>query len=364
MINNTGSYRGYTLIEIMVIVCIVAIMAGYAINTYRDYSTRARLTEAAQLAHTVRQSIETHVATKRTLPPSEMRSFAGQNMDVVEKMETVRTGPNSVRINIYIKPEVFPDEPEQQVFSLLGNIVGGEMSWDECGGNGCLTDISSLPTPVAAPPSTPSNGGGIQVATAPPKIPPPFRPPTGPIAPPGPSSPPSVLPPTVPPVTPPTAPPVTPPTAPPVTPPTAPPVTPPTAPPVTPPTAPPVTPPTAPPVTPPTAPPPAGWRGDYLVCKEAYGTYGVDAYFRTDSRLFGNYSKTLVYPFVICAGGRPNYGMLSLTLSLTDGSMPAITLYPERDFSPGETACYIVTLEKTVVLGDHDGSAVCTKRTP
>ncbi len=346
------------------IVSIVAIMAGYAINTYRDYSTRARLSEAAQLAHTVRQSIEAHVATKRTLPPNEVRSFVGQNMDVVEKMETVSTGPNSVRINIYIKPEVFPDEPEQQVFSLLGNIVGGEMSWDECGGDGCLTDASSLPPPVATPPSTRSGGGGIQIATAPPTSPPSFRPPagpitppSGPIAPPGPIiSPPSVFPPTVPPVTPPTAPPVTPPIAPPVTPPIAPPVTPPTAPPVTPPIA--------PPVTPPTAPPPAGWRGDYLVCKEAYGTYGVDAYYRTDSRLFGNYSNTLVYPYVICAGGRPNYGMLSLTLTLTDGSMSAITLYPERDFSPGETACYIVTLEKTVVLGDHDGRAGCTRRTP
>ncbi len=345
--NNIRINSGYTLIELVAIVAIVAIMAAYAINVYKDYSTRARLNEAAQVAHSVRQSIETHVASKRTIPPNEVRSFLGQNMDVVEKVETVRTGSNSIRINVYIKSEIFPDESEQQVFSLLGNIVGGEISWDECGSEGCLTDVSSLPPSVAAPSTTPSTGGSIQIAAAPPVGSPPAPPITSPV--------PSVTPP-APPVTPP-APPITPP-MPPITPP-VPPITPP-APPITPP-APPITPP-APPITPPAPPitPPsstggnaAGWiAGDIMIIKDSSIDYlSVDVHVaRTDRSVVpdtmgpGVHSRSYV--------GSIANGPIG-TIAIGPDRDTTIFVYPKDDFTPtsGIVPCYKLTPGNTVIKG-------------
>ena len=520
MNNQIDQNKGFNLIELAVALLILSIIGAYGFNTFRDYTTRAKITEAMHLANEIRQSVEAHVATRRTLPPSFHRNLLAQNMDVVEKVETVRTGTNQIRINVYIKPEVFPDNAEQQVFSLLGNINEGEISWDDCGSGGCLTDTSNLPTPIVVPP-TPTTGS-ILIATAPTtpsgSTPSPAGPTPSPVVPtPSPAgSTPSPVVPTPPPAgsTPspvvPTPPPAgsTPAPVVPAPSPVVPAPSPvlPTPSPVLPtppigrssssgwtggevrfiksygiiddlvnlhidrevhdsnypmnprvtgvgheggtngwsailsvniskpdgsvnmtvypaldfsptagvvpcykvtdtntvvkgkvvhsssfgedcqviagaetPTRPPSSdksgsslfsiPTSVPPApdtpnTPPVGWTGAGWRGDYLICKEAHGTYGVNGLYRTDSRLFGNYSQTVVYPYVICAGGRPNYGMLSLTLSLTDGSMPEVTIYPERDFSPRETACYIVTKKPKVVLGDFDGRAGCNRRTP
>ena len=336
------------MIEVMAIVCIVAIMAAYAVNTYRDYSTRARLSEAAQLAHTVRQSIETHVSTKRTLPPNEVRSFLGQNMDVVEKMETVSTGPNSVRINIYIKPEVFPDEPEQQVFSLLGNIVGGEMSWDECGSDGCLTDASSLPPPVAVSPSRTSTGGGIQVATAPATGSPPFSPPAGPITPPfTPISPPASPPPSAP-VTPPSGPIAPTPWPAPPPPIGSGPVSPPTVPP-----APPASPPAPPSPTPGSGGSADGWiGGEIMIIKDSsIDSLPVEVHAaRTDRS---------VVPDTMASGihsrgyvGSVANGPIS-TIAIGPDSATTIFVYPKDDFTPtpGIIPCYKLTPGNTVVKG-------------
>ncbi len=246
--------KGYTLIELLLVVIIIGIMASYATYLYQDMVRGAKITEAALAAKEVRQSIEAHVAIKRELPNGFTRSMAGVNSSVIDKIETIRISDTDIQVNVFLKKDVFPDESEQQVYTLLGNLVTatGTIAWHPCGDDNCITPVSKLPTAGSLPPPI-VGPGGIVIAsgpTTPPGTPPP------PVTPP----PPPVTPPP-PPVTPP-PPPVTPP-PPPVTPP-PPPVTPP-PPPVTPPPPPP---PPPPPVTPPPSAPATDKRLMYL-CKEA-----------------------------------------------------------------------------------------------
>jgi type IV pilus assembly protein PilE len=60
--------HGFTLIEILIVVAIVAILSAIAIPSYRDYVLRGRLTEAISGLSDVRTKMEQYYADNRTYP--------------------------------------------------------------------------------------------------------------------------------------------------------------------------------------------------------------------------------------------------------------------------------------------------------
>ena len=58
--------RGFTLIEVMIVVAIVAILAAIAVPSYRDYLIRGALTDATNGLSSVRAQMERHFQDNRT----------------------------------------------------------------------------------------------------------------------------------------------------------------------------------------------------------------------------------------------------------------------------------------------------------
>jgi type IV pilus assembly protein PilE len=58
--------RGFTLIELMIAVAIIAILAAVAMPVYTDYITRSRLADASTGLATVRAQMERHFQDNRT----------------------------------------------------------------------------------------------------------------------------------------------------------------------------------------------------------------------------------------------------------------------------------------------------------
>lgn len=63
--------KGFTLIELMIVVAIVGILAAVAIPAYQDYTIRARVTEGLSLASSAKLAVSETAMSNNALPADQ-----------------------------------------------------------------------------------------------------------------------------------------------------------------------------------------------------------------------------------------------------------------------------------------------------
>ena len=69
--------KGFTLIELMIVVAIIGILAAIAIPAYQDYTIRAQVTEGLSLAGGVETAVSDWYAQKGAFPAAGVTTAAG-----------------------------------------------------------------------------------------------------------------------------------------------------------------------------------------------------------------------------------------------------------------------------------------------
>ena len=84
--------KGFTLIELMIVVAIIGILAAIAIPAYQNYTIRAQVTEGLTLADGWKTAIAEYYANNGTWPSTGNLSGTSNSAGKYESSVTVNTG--------------------------------------------------------------------------------------------------------------------------------------------------------------------------------------------------------------------------------------------------------------------------------
>ncbi|MFZ5555418.1 MAG: pilin [Pseudomonadota bacterium] len=99
--------KGFTLIELMIVVAIIGILAAVAIPAYQDYTARAQVTEAVNLMSGGKTPLAEWYADKGTWPTtagSVMGTLSGKYVLSIQLQNPVATPPGSVEMLATFRP--------------------------------------------------------------------------------------------------------------------------------------------------------------------------------------------------------------------------------------------------------------------
>jgi type IV pilus assembly protein PilA len=88
--------KGFTLIELMIVVAIIGILAAVALPAYQDYTIRAKMSEVILAASACRTSITEVYQTGGTPPPANGWGCENTQGGTSKYVATVQTDPNGL----------------------------------------------------------------------------------------------------------------------------------------------------------------------------------------------------------------------------------------------------------------------------
>lgn len=112
MLKRVRNKKGFTLIELMIVVAIVGILAAIAIPAYLDYTVKSKLTEVSSAMDALGQAASEYHASAGYFPPANdpynnVNAFASVSRDYVQSWTYEQGSTNNqcnFRANLNLTP--------------------------------------------------------------------------------------------------------------------------------------------------------------------------------------------------------------------------------------------------------------------
>lgn len=134
--------KGFTLIELMIVVAIIGILAAVALPAYQDYTVRAKMSEVVLAASGGKTAVSEFYATRNRMPSSGVASagFTNQASKYVTSVDWTRTSDTEGYIVALATTQVGGGITASQGVRLTGKVADtttGIVDW-VCIGEGSI----------------------------------------------------------------------------------------------------------------------------------------------------------------------------------------------------------------------------------
>lgn len=132
-IRMSAVQRGFTLIELMIVIAIVGILAAVALPAYQDYTVRAKVSEVIMAATPAKTAVSEAFQTTGVLPPSTLALTSQVSTYVAsvsyELVPAVPPAPEKALITVTTQGDA---RLGAKKLLLTGVVANGQINW-ACG---------------------------------------------------------------------------------------------------------------------------------------------------------------------------------------------------------------------------------------
>jgi len=148
---NMRNSKGFTLIELMIVVAIIGILAAVAIPSYQEYIARSQVTEAVGLTAGIKTGVSEYIHNNGAIPSlSDLGSELTEAGKYVASLTIISGGTNQVIIRATMRLTGVNQNISGQTFALASD--DSAKTWS-CGSESALalseTSISDRFLPTA-----------------------------------------------------------------------------------------------------------------------------------------------------------------------------------------------------------------------
>lgn len=125
--------KGFTLIELMIVIAIVGILAAVALPAYQDYTARAQMSEALTLAESQKAAVVEYYSDNGTFPANNTSAgIAASNTITGKYVATVNvsSNANTATITSTMKSSGVNNDIKGKTLTLEGKQNSGSFSWE------------------------------------------------------------------------------------------------------------------------------------------------------------------------------------------------------------------------------------------
>ena len=127
---NKQMQKGFTLIELMIVIAIVGILAAVALPTYQDYTVRAKMSEPLGFMAEVKTAVTEYYAVNGSLPTTSQISWDSEPAASFVNSIKYEVSSNNPLITAVINNAELPGTNTDGQFVLSG-VTGssGSITW-------------------------------------------------------------------------------------------------------------------------------------------------------------------------------------------------------------------------------------------